>query len=139
MLPAFEDRSLQLKLELPEEAVFLEADKTMFQRMFANLLENALKFTEHGSVSVTVEVRDNSAVLILEDTGCGISTDDISHIFDRFYRADASRHLAGNGLGLALVKAVVNAHHWTIDVKSIQDRGTIFQITMPLIKKEIIK
>ena len=72
------------------------------------------------------------AVLKIKDSGCGISADDLPHIFDRFYRADASRHLSGNGLGLALVKAVVDAHKWKLDVNSTPGVGTTFIITIPL-------
>lgn len=132
MLPAFEERSLLLKVELPEKPLILKADRTMVQRMLANLIENALKFTESGCVELSLENCTTHAVLKIKDSGCGISADDLPHIFDRFYRADASRHLSGNGLGLALVKAVVDAHKWKLNVNSTPGVGTTFIITIPL-------
>ena len=132
MLPAFEERSLELKVTLPETPLFLEADRTMVQRLLANLIENALKFTDSGSVELSLTSVNSKAVLQIKDSGCGISAKDLPHIFDRFYRADASRHRSGNGLGLALVKAVVNAHKWEMDVTSAPGTGTAFTITIPL-------
>ena len=132
MLPAFEEQNLSLKLNLPNSPLYLEADLTMVQRMLANLIENALKFTSSGGVELTLSRNSNHAVLEIKDSGCGISQEDLPHIFDRFYRADASRHLSGNGLGLPLVKAVTDAHKWEIDVKSTPGEGTIFTVTMPL-------
>lgn len=132
MLPAFEERSLFLKVLRPDVPILLDADRTMVQRMLANLIENALKFTDHGGVIISLEQRGSDAVLKINDSGCGISEKDLPHIFDRFYRADASRHLSGNGLGLALVKAVVNAHKWSMEVESTPGAGTTFIITIPL-------
>ena len=100
----------------------------------ANLIENALKFTASGSVELSLAADSTRAILEIKDSGCGISAKDLPHIFDRFYRADASRHLSGNGLGLALVKAVVDAHKWTMDVSSVPGTGTTFTITIPLIQ-----
>lgn len=131
MLPAFEEKSLNLTANLPDVPLILPVDKTMFQRMLANLVENALKFTVSGGIKIELR-REGSAVLLeISDTGCGIAPQDLPYIFDRFYRADASRHLSGNGLGLALVKAVVTAHKWELDVKSSPGKGTTFVIIMP--------
>ena len=132
MLPAFEEQNLSLNVKLPEKPLHVEADLTMVQRMLANLIENALKFTASGGVELTLSSDSNYAVLQIKDSGCGISQEDLPHIFDRFYRADASRHLSGNGLGLPLVKAVTDAHKWEIDVKSTPGKGATFTVTMPL-------
>ncbi|MBR7107827.1 MAG: HAMP domain-containing histidine kinase [Lentisphaeria bacterium] len=130
MQPGFEEKGLSLDLLLPEEEIIIEADKTMFQRMLANLVENALKFTKEGGVTIAVSKDNKSIKLSVEDSGCGIEEKDLPHIFDRFYRADASRHLSGNGLGLALVKAVALAHKWQLDVTSVTGKGTTFSITI---------
>ena len=130
MLPAFEEKSLQLTTVIPEGKIMVELDKTMFQRMLANLIENALKFTVSGGVDIKISVDSGNVILNISDTGCGISAQDLPHIFDRFYRADTSRHLSGNGLGLALVKAVADAHKWKIEVDSSPGNGTAFIITM---------
>lgn len=132
MLPAFEEQDLSFKTEIPDTPLYLEADLTMVQRMLANLIENALKFTASGGVELTLSSNSRNVILQIKDSGCGISPEDLPHIFDRFYRADASRHLSGNGLGLPLVKAVTDAHKWKIDVESTPGKGTIFTVTMPL-------
>ena len=131
MLPAFEEKSLKLTTDLPGNPLIMTVDKTMFQRMLANLIENSLKFTTSGGTTIRLYSKEQSAVLEISDTGCGISPQDLPYIFDRFFRADASRHLSGNGLGLALVKAVVTAHNWELDVKSVPGKGTSFIINMP--------
>lgn len=132
MLPAFEERQIELRLCLPSDSMLINADKVKLQRLLVNLLENALKFTSRGFVAVTLECQQNNAVLEIKDSGCGISADDLKHIFERFYRADGSRHLQGNGLGLALVDAIVKAHNWQIAVSSTPGEGTAFKLTMPL-------
>ena len=131
MQPGFEEKNLHLTLSLPKEKIMVNMDKTMFQRMLANLVENALKFTASGGVDISLKKSGNSFCLCIKDSGCGISAKDLPHIFDRFYRADASRHLSGNGLGLALVKAVVAAHKWDLEVDSVPGEGTSFVIIIP--------
>jgi len=66
------------------------------------------------------------------DSGCGIPQEEQALVFKRFFRSDASRHLQGNGLGLSLVKAIVKAHHWEIDLASTQGEGSVFTVTIPL-------
>ena len=132
MLPAFEERNIELRLDLPPEALLIYADKVKLQRLLVNLLENALKFTRQGFVAVTLESVQNKVFLEIKDSGCGISAEDLKHIFERFYRADGSRHLQGNGLGLALVDAIVKAHNWQIEVSSTPGEGTAFKLTIPL-------
>lgn len=130
MLPAFEEKSLQMTTVIPNGEIPVELDKTMFQRMLANLIENALKFTVSGGVNIKITDDSENVILEISDSGCGIAAADLPHIFDRFYRADASRHLSGNGLGLALVKAVADAHKWKLEVDSSPGKGTTFTITM---------
>ena len=132
MQPAFEEKGLLFQLELPDHPVMILADKTKFQRVISNLLENALKFTERGSVRVKAETSDAGVSLRVEDTGCGISEEDCRHVFERFFRSDSSRHLQGNGLGLALVQAIVRAHGWTIQVRSTPGKGSVFEILIPV-------
>lgn len=135
--PVFEDKGLKLYLSLPEQKIYIEADKNLLQRLLSNLMENALKFTTRGFVSVSLERKENQLLLQIADSGCGIAEHDLQFIFRRFYRSDASRHLQGNGLGLALVEAIVKAHQWKIDVTSRLDEGTVFLLTIDL-EKEII-
>ena len=92
----------------------------------------ALKFTPDGGLVVLrLSAGEKEFLLQVCDTGCGIKETDIPHVFDRFYRADASRAQGGFGLGLAFVKSVVAAHHWKIAVESTPGEKTCFTITIP--------
>ena len=136
MQPAFEEKGLQFHLELPDHPVIIQADKPKFQRVISNLLENALKFTEKGSVLVKAEETPGEVIFQVRDTGCGINEDDCKHVFERFFRSDSSRHLQGNGLGLALVLAIVRAHAWRITVDSEPGKGSVFSVFIPKEKTE---
>lgn len=131
MQPAFEEKNLELRLVLPEAPLPIMADKTKFQRVISNLLENALKFTDRGWVEVSVRQTPDAILIEIADTGCGIKECDQKRVFERFFQGDASRNLPGNGLGLALVQAVVRAHGWQITLRSTPGQGTAFTIAIP--------
>ncbi len=133
MLPEVERKGLSMEISLPDHPVIVSADKMCVQRMISNLVENALKFTEKGSVSIILREADNMITFIIKDTGCGIPAESIDRIFDRFFRCDASRKYPGNGLGLSLVHAFANAHNWTIECQSTIGEGTSFLIKIPKI------
>jgi signal transduction histidine kinase len=113
--------------------VVVVADRTRLEQVAANLIDNAVKYTPPGG-RVDVEVRraDDAAVLRVRDTGPGIAPDELPRIFDRLFRGDTSRTERGLGLGLSLVKAVVEAHGGTVDVVSGPGRGAVFTIALPL-------
>lgn len=127
-----EDHGLFLALALPPEPVVFSGHKGRLQRLIGNLLDNAIKFTPKGGV-ISVSLADGADALTLRvaDTGCGISSQDIPNVFRRFWRSDASRSLPGNGLGLALVKAIVTSYAGFVTCESEQGRGTVFTITLP--------
>ncbi len=100
--------------------------------MVTNVLENAIKYTPcGGNVKVSLFQEADTITMIFEDTGIGIAESDLSKIFDRFYRCDASRTETGIGLGLSLAKAIAKAHGGDIDVKSIRGQGSWFKIFLP--------
>jgi signal transduction histidine kinase len=101
--------------------------------VFANLLDNAIKYTpDGGTVQVSVHPENNHSVAItVKDTGTGISDRDISRIFERFYRCDPSRSEAGIGLGLSFARAIARAHGGDITVASQPDQGSTFTIILP--------
>ena len=132
MQVAFEDKGLDFSVRIPEQEIFIEADKKMFQRLLSNLLGNALKFTERGFAALDLRIEGEKIKLSVADSGCGIPQEEQALVFKRFFRSDASRHLQGNGLGLSLVKAIVKAHHWEIDLASTQGEGSVFTVTIPL-------
>ena len=129
---AFEEKHLEFTVELPDEAILIRADKKMFQRLLSNLLSNALKFTDKGFTAVKLAHNGKTVTLAVADSGCGISENDQQHVFKRFFRSDESRHLQGNGLGLALVEAIVKAHNWQISLASSPGEGSVFTITIPV-------
>ena len=104
----------------------------MIQRMISNLLDNAIKYTPSGG-SVTVFMNENNTqvVVSVKDTGCGISSNDLPHIFERFYRCDQSRSQSGIGLGLSLARAIARAHGGDITADSLPNQGSTFTITLP--------
>ncbi|MGE5632580.1 MAG: ATP-binding protein [Caulobacteraceae bacterium] len=110
------------------------ADKDKISQLIINLICNAIKFTpQNGQIHVEIEDKDNAIMLSVSDTGIGISEDDLPHIFERFYRADTSRsrQTGGSGIGLTIVKAIVEAHKGTIRAESKLQEGTKFIITLP--------
>src|ERR1044071_5104043 len=127
-----EEKEITLEANVPAE-LRIEADRIRIQQALANLLDNAIKYTGPGGrVEVSARQLDGNAVLAVKDTGMEISPADLPRIWDRLYRGDKSRHEKGLGLGLSLVKAVVQAHRGTVNVASEQDRGSTFTIHLPL-------
>ncbi len=133
--PAAEDKGVTLTHDLPATRVQLSGDMRLLQRMVANLLDNAVKYT-HGGGSVTMTVRPDHprkmVTIVLRDTGDGISPEDLPRIFDRFYRGDRSRSQVGAGLGLSLARAVARAHGGDITAHSQRGQGSEFIVTLPV-------
>ena len=112
--------------------VVVTADRTRLEQVAANLIDNAVKYTPSGGrVDVDVLQDADTAVLRVSDTGPGIPADELPRIFDRLFRGDTSRTERGLGLGLSLVKAVVEAHGGTVDVCSELGRGSTFTVSLP--------
>jgi signal transduction histidine kinase len=108
-------------------------DATRVRQVFANLLDNALKYTDPGGrVRVTCHIRGSNVVTQLSDSGIGISDDEQPRIWSRLYRGDKSRSQRGLGLGLSLVKAIVEAHRGEVSVQSSPGNGSTFTVTLPL-------
>jgi heavy metal sensor kinase len=127
-----EDKGLSLACETPE-TLPLVGDPRMIQRILANLLDNAIKYTPSGgSVRVSLSAIDGGEALVsVQDTGMGIPPDELPHIFERFYRCDQSRSEPGTGLGLSLARALARAHQGDITVTSILGQGSTFTLTLP--------
>ena len=117
----------------PGEELAVDGDRDRLRQVFANLLDNALKYTrEGGSVRLAAVRQDGEAVVSMEDTGVGIGSADLPRIWDRLYRADPSRSERGLGLGLSLVKAYVAAHGGRVEAASQPGRGSRFTVRLPL-------
>jgi two-component system heavy metal sensor histidine kinase CusS len=112
------------------------ADPDLFERAVGNLLDNALRFTpENGSIQIALSQRDADFEVAVSDNGCGIAAEHLPRVFDRFYRAESSRSSDGAGLGLALVKSIVDLHGGSAIIESNAGRGTTVKLTFPLPQK----
>lgn len=126
--PIADEKNINLKITLPE-SLTVRSDRKKMQRIVTNILENAIKFTpENGEVVVSAAAQDGEVRIEFEDTGMGISKNDLPHIFERFYRCDPSRSQGGVGLGLSLVKAYIESMNGTIRVKSTVSQGSLFAL-----------
>ena len=128
-----DDQGIKLALDIPETSVVYSGHRGRLQRLLGNLLDNAIKFTPRGGIiTLALEHTQDAVVLRVADTGCGIASADLPHVFRRFWRSDSSRSLPGNGLGLALVKAIVTSYAGTIACDSTLGKGTTFTISLPV-------
>jgi two-component system phosphate regulon sensor histidine kinase PhoR len=112
----------------------VEGDPFKLEQVFINLIDNALKYTEKGGITIEMKSLDKKIVITLQDTGTGIPPEHLSRIFERFYVVDKSRSkkLGGTGLGLSIVKHIILLHNGTIKAESTPGRGTTFIITLPI-------
>ena len=128
-----EDKRVAFVLDLPEGEIVRSAHKAKLQQLVGNLLDNAVKFTPAGgtvSVTLSKEPETGLARLAVSDTGIGISEADQPNLFKRFWRSDASRSLPGNGLGLAVVKAIVTSYGGSVNCTSRPGVGTTFVVKL---------
>ena len=111
-------------------------DRLQLTRLFSNLVQNALQYTpEGGIVSVYIKKQNRLAIVNIRDTGIGISTEQLPHVFDRFWRADKARtrREGGTGLGLAIAQAIAQRHGGKIVVTSKVNVGSCFQVKIPML------
>ena len=124
----WEEKSIAIETDI-EENVIISADSELLSLVWSNLFSNAFKFTPNeGMVSIRLSTDDAFAYVSVSDTGCGISTEAGAHIFEKFYQGDTSHAVAGNGLGLALVKRVVDIVDGEISVQSTIGEGSTFTV-----------
>jgi two-component system phosphate regulon sensor histidine kinase PhoR len=128
-------KQLELHLELQSNEISLErADRYRLEQLLINMIDNAIKYTEKGSVTVRIGRDDGHAKIEVEDTGIGIPGEHLPRLYERFYVVDKSRSRSsgGTGLGLSIVKHIVQLHGGSIDVKSVPGRGTLFTVLLPI-------
>lgn len=125
---AWEAKNLDIETEI-EDGILVDSDPELLSLVWNNLFSNAIKFTEDGGTVGLKVYRDGShAVVQVSDTGCGISPEVGAHIFEKFYQGDTSHATQGNGLGLALVKRIVDIIGGEISVSSVQGKGSTFTV-----------
>lgn len=130
--PLAEQSGLTLRVHAPEGEVAFSGHRAKLQQLVGNLLENAVKYTPRGGrIDVTLQGGADGVTLAVADTGCGIAAADLPHIYTRFWRADASRTRPGNGLGLALVHAIVTSYGGRVRCDSTPGKGSVFTVRLP--------
>ena len=130
MLPLAAAKGLKLRSAIAEDLTLMGEQDGLI-RLFVNLLDNAIKYTEEGEVSVRARAHGRDTVAVrVADTGCGIAEVHLPHLFDRFYRVDESRSEPGAGLGLAIALEIAQAHNGTIEAASKAGVGTVFTVKL---------
>ncbi|NLE44004.1 MAG: HAMP domain-containing histidine kinase, partial [Chloroflexi bacterium] len=130
-----QEKHLEFTVSTPDERVLVSASPKHIRQLWMNLVSNAVKYTEEGSVSVTMTVRDGRVITTIRDTGIGIAPEDLPRVFEDFYRTKAAKACSqmGTGLGLSLVKRIVETHDGRLDVESAIGEGSTFTVTLPVI------
>jgi two-component system phosphate regulon sensor histidine kinase PhoR len=129
-----DEKGIPIRIEAAGEIPPLPADRFRLEQMLINLLDNALKYTDRGEITISLAARDDAVTIEVRDTGIGIPEEHHARIFERFYVVDKSRsrRLGGTGLGLSIVKHIVRLHGGTIELESGPGRGTAFIVTLPV-------
>jgi two-component system, OmpR family, phosphate regulon sensor histidine kinase PhoR len=130
-------KKLTLSVQAPASLPPIAGDRNQLRQIFVNLLENALKFTQQGGVTVVAAAAGELVSISIADTGLGIPSQDLDRVFERFYRVDKarSREMGGTGLGLSIVKHLVESHGGTVHVESSVGKGSTFTVHLPIYKQ----
>jgi PAS domain S-box-containing protein len=134
LTPKAELKQIKLSMNLPESRPIILASYDELSRAISNLIDNAIKYTPNsGAVTISVYLEEAQLIFEVQDTGIGISSDDIEHVFERFFRADRARKEApGTGLGLEITRRIVELHGGKIKLESKINQGTTFKVWLPL-------
>ncbi len=127
-------KHIQIAANIDEDAVYVNGEVTLLQRLFFILIENGVKYTpKNGTVSVRLRSGSDDVVIEVADTGIGVASEDLSHVFERFWRADKvrSREMGGTGLGLSIAKWIVEKSGGSIQVESAVGHGSKFEVRLP--------
>ena len=125
-----EEKNLTINANI-DDYILINADKELLGIVWNNLLSNAIKFTENdGLIGISLKKFGNEVRVSVSDSGCGMTEQTCRHIFEKFYQGDTSHATEGNGLGLSMVKKIIDLHHGRIDVQSTLGQGSTFTITL---------
>jgi len=140
LMPQIKDKNVTFEAKIADNIPKVLMDPTQIERVFINLIGNAIKFTpEKGRITVEVKVDDDEVACVVSDTGIGIDEDSLKKLFNEFYRVEneINQNVKGSGLGLALVKKIIEAHSGRIWVASQVHKGSQFHFTLPKDPKQI--
>ena len=125
-------KGIDLEADLEEQAV-IEGDEELLALVWTNLLSNAIKFTPSGGqITISQKSDDKKVTVSVADTGCGMDEETKKHVFEKFYQGDTSHATEGNGLGLALVKRILQLSEGSISVESTEGKSTVFTVELPV-------
>ncbi|HEC89624.1 MAG TPA: HAMP domain-containing histidine kinase, partial [Thermoplasmatales archaeon] len=130
---SIEDKQLDFIVEIPEDLPSIIGDPDRLSQVFKNLITNAIKFTDRGSITLSAKKNKNNIEIYVRDTGIGIPKGELNNIFKKFYQVDMKekRMAEGTGLGLYICKEIVEKHNGSIHVESSPGEGSTFIITLP--------
>ena len=137
--PQAEFKRQLLTLEKAESSLLVKGDALQLSQVLRNLVGNAIKYThDGGAITLSIEHKENIAIIKVQDTGYGIPAADLPHVFDRFYRVRNNGHdeIEGNGLGLAIVKSIAQQHEGDVSVESEPGKGSCFSVSLPLVDEQ---
>jgi len=131
--PSVEAENLKFILAIPETLGKVRGDPQRLTQVFSNLVDNAVKFTDAGSITITAQEDKETVIVGVVDTGIGIGQKDIPKLFTKFFQTDSSlkRKQKGTGLGLAICKEIIKFHKGKISVESTPDKGSVFKVVLP--------
>jgi signal transduction histidine kinase len=126
------NKHIKLNAEIPKQPALVSADISLIQRVLENLIENAIKYTpDGGRIDISLIPANQNITTRIQDSGQGIPSSDIPHVFDRFYRVDKHRQSDGAGLGLAIAQRIMQLHNSSINVDSVPNTGTTLSFHLP--------
>ncbi len=125
------DKNIDVRFDMSED-IYVKGQRDKLAQMFINIVENAINYTEKGSVNIGASINKNSIIVTIADTGKGISHNDLDKVFDRFYRGESSKNTKGTGIGLPIAKSIAKLHGGYIEVNSEINTGSTFSVIMPI-------
>jgi two-component system phosphate regulon sensor histidine kinase PhoR len=131
----FQNHGVDVSLEVPEEEIEVQADRSKLEQVLENLLNNATKYTPYGTtLKIGAQLENKAAILWVEDDGNGVPEEDLPRIFERFYRVEKgrSRNKGGTGLGLSIVKRIAALYDGTVQAENVKGGGLRIQINLPI-------
>ena len=135
LTPLAAQKNLEIKVNA-NKRLPISADKNLIERVFTNLISNAIKFTSEGGVFLEIKKDGQNYKITVKDTGAGIAKEELPKIFNKYHQID--RNVRGYGLGLTIVKQIIKAHKGHIEVDSELNKGTVFSITLPASKERTV-